>query len=60
MIVPEPGWWLYEVNPLSGGYHSGHVGSEVEREPDDRPRKPIGFPFEKPEPVPADPSWLLL
>lgn len=60
MIVPEPHWWFYDVNPMAGSDWHGSVGAEVEREPDEEPRKPIGFRFEKAEPEPEDPSWMLI
>lgn len=60
MIVLNPTAHWEDAAAFSYGYHSGTVGSEVEREPDKEPRRPIGFRFEKPTKEPDDPSWMLL
>ena len=53
----DPDWYPLREN----GYHGGCIGSEVERYPDDKPRRPIGFrmPERETEP-PATPDWLLI
>lgn len=60
MIVLNPAGSWEDAGGYVSGYHSGSVGTEVEREPDDAPRRPIGFRFEEPEAEPEDPSFLLL
>lgn len=60
MIVSIPDWLHYDVDPLAHGYHSGSVGSEVEVEKDERPRRPIGFRMPEKDPDPPDPDWMLL
>lgn len=60
MIVPEMHWWLYDINPMASRDCHGSIGSEVEREPDEEPRRPIGFRMPEPEEEPEDPGWLLL
>ncbi len=52
--IDDPEWYPL----LESGYHGGCVSSEVERVPDDKPRRPIGFRKQTPEPT--DPSWMLL
>lgn len=60
MVVLNPTSYWEDAVAFQSGYHSGSVGSEVEREPDEKPRRPIGFCLEKPAKVPDDPSWMLL
>lgn len=59
MIVPcidyEP--WVSVDAAKSSGDIIGCIGHEVERERDEKPRRPIGFRL--PEKAP-DPSWMLL
>lgn len=50
--------WLDLDAATSAGDLHGSIGHEVEREKDDKPRRPIGFRMEKKPP--EDPSWMLL
>lgn len=59
MIVLEP-IYHWDPDPYASGYHSGSIGSEVERAPETAARRPIGFRFEKKAEPPEDPSWMLL
>lgn len=61
MIVPNIDYLVF-VDVTAGsdcGDLHGYVGSEVEREPDDKPRRPIGFRLPERE-EPREPGWMLL
>ena len=51
--IDDPDWYPL----MEHGYHSGCISPEMERSPEDKPRRRIGFHFEEPEPEPVDPSW---
>jgi hypothetical protein len=59
MLVPNIDYhvWLDLDAATSCGDLHGSIGHEVEREPDPKPRRPIGF---RPPEKPIDPSWMLL
>lgn len=61
MIVPNIDYLVF-VDVTAGGdcgdLH-GSIGHEVERAPDDKPRRPIGFRLPERE-EPREPSWMLL
>ena len=70
VIVEEPWdiWWRnFGWDSEPGPDRTGYVGAEVEVRRDEpvKPRLPIGFRFERPEPElppppPPSPDWMLL
>ena len=66
MIVVMPDrewqWYVASTTPAVPADRTGHIGAEVEREPDAAPRRHIGFRMPEPPPQTpglALPDWLL-